>query len=64
MLRARETSTTRKSLGLSITMAAAARAMVNTADTSCISPTCITEDTFSRSLVTRLMMSPVLCPSK
>lgn len=64
MPRTRETSTIRKSLGLSVIMVAAARTMVSTDDTNYISPTCIVENTFSRSLVTRLVMSPVLCPLK
>ena len=64
MLTARDARTTRRSPGLSASMVTRASTMVKPEEMSCISPTCMTEETFSRSLVTRLMMSPVLWVSK
>ena len=59
-----DTRVTRNSRGLRISMMTQVSRMVKAEEMSCISPTCMTEDTFSRSLVIRLRISPVLWESK
>ena len=64
ILMSRETTTTAKRTGLSINMVIAENKIVNTEEMNWGSPSCMAADTFSRSLVTRLMTSPVLWVSK
>ena len=64
MLTMRAITTTPKRGGFNTSIVMAANRMVNTDETNCGSPSCMAAETFSRSLVTRLMTSPVLWLSK